>query len=206
MPKQSFSGLKSRSHRVLVPVLEKWIELQDQLYSVLAPDNAPWWYNERASIGTFAAAVWLSQGVAFEEYVTYKHVKNSKSLGGGRGDIFFRLGKSEFRGEAKQIWGKLRGTKQQLVIERNLMIALEDSKRRPADDKASRIGMLFVTPNLPSSDKRNIDERIGSWVKSVTSIPNCACAWHFPEHARGLEDEDENKVYPGCALFIRGEN
>lgn len=206
MPEESISGVATGPFPMLKNVLSKWIEVQDQLYYELSPNNAPWWYNERASIGSLAAAVWLCEGIAFEEYMTDKNVRDGcdkEELVGGRGDIFFRVCQTGFRAEAKQAWGKLRGYSQRSYIDKNLTNALEEARRRPVEKREHRIGILFLSPNIPEKFGDEIDEKIADWVKILQNTRDAACAWTFPAAARKHLSEDEHKIYPGCAILIK---
>src|SRR4051794_10797989 len=87
----------------LRPLLHRWIKLNQELTRRWAHDpDVPWWYNERASVGLFAAAAWLEEGHAFEEYSGSK--RKEKGHSAGRFDLEFSVRKHEFRAEAKQCW------------------------------------------------------------------------------------------------------
>ena len=48
-----------RGHKILRQVLWEWIAVLDRLAFEWREDPGyPWWYNERASVSTLAAAVW----------------------------------------------------------------------------------------------------------------------------------------------------
>jgi len=69
---ESISGVSAGPFRGLKDALSEWTILQKKLVHTLGSEDAPWWYNERASISTFAAAVWLTGGVALKECMTSK--------------------------------------------------------------------------------------------------------------------------------------
>jgi hypothetical protein len=209
----SISGVNAGSMKGLRRALVQWVSLQGRLAQDLGPNDAPWWYNERASVSTFAAAVWMTGGIALEEYMTSKksldtHPKRSPKrnpLASGRGDIYFRVGAIEYRGEAKQTWAKLRGYNQESVFRRHLSLAVNDAKRRPSDG-AKRVGILFLVPNIPAAFMDQVDDYIDRWVNTLRSMRTVATAWSFPACARRLRLEEEQKIYPGVAMLIKGAN
>jgi len=60
--------IKPKALAELKAVLSDWLDLMDD--PTWGPKDAPWWYNERASLGTLAGAFWRQKGWAFEEYAT----------------------------------------------------------------------------------------------------------------------------------------
>jgi len=94
-------------------LLREWISVINRLLEEWEDDvDFPWWYNERACVGTFAAAVWLCKGVAFEEYLSEKvkdragRARESEPTK-GRTDLYFSFKQKEYIAEAKQWWPEL---------------------------------------------------------------------------------------------------
>jgi hypothetical protein len=90
----------------LKPALLEWQSMQ-KLDWWDHKGDAPWWYNERASLSLFAGAVWKCRGWVFEEFSIKRRTATTRGKykrHSGRCDIMFGLGKIQFVGEAKQCW------------------------------------------------------------------------------------------------------
>lgn len=73
------SGVYTSKLRILRPILRQWVTINRKLAKRWEEyRDAPWWYNERASISVLAGAAWKTNGYAFEEYVGDKRTKTGK--------------------------------------------------------------------------------------------------------------------------------
>lgn len=133
------SGIKTSTRlSCLRPVLREWININQRLGSRWQSDgDAPWWYNECALVSTFAGAVWLSKGYAFEEYSDTKRGKSKKGFR-GRVDLEFSAGQHEFKAEVKQCWPAGRAKRDQTGYITGLMERAKQDVRRcpPGRDAA----------------------------------------------------------------------
>lgn len=90
---------------ILKSILNSWITNNVRLADAWKGKDVPWWYNERALLSVFSGGIWKKGGVVFEEFSTTKTWKSKSGLRRepyqGRQDIYFKLGKHEFIGEAK---------------------------------------------------------------------------------------------------------
>src|SRR5487761_2063825 len=85
------TGYKGKEKTDIEGVLSKWLELVNQ-YSLQHrdPKDTCYWYNERATLGVLAAAVWKKSGwCALEEYSNEKHRK-SGDPSSGRCDLYMK--------------------------------------------------------------------------------------------------------------------
>lgn len=199
-----FRGAKTGPLRQFKKVLYKWLDIMKN-YEWLEYKDAPWWYNERASLSFFAGAIWKCKGWAFEEYATNKGpVKRRGRQRQGRGDIYFSINGNEYVAEAKQCWSSM---KEQVIdiqkrrILKSLSKARKDSSMVPNYD-ARRLGIVFVSPWLPVSKKEDVEKCIRMWLREVLTIPDSAIAWIFPKNTRTLRGSDKC-LYPGVVLVIR---
>ena len=95
-------GLKIGPLKAMRSVLKKWQELNED-QSWFEVGDAPWWYNERATLSLFVGAVWKCDGWAFEEFSTTKATQTQRGKvdhKSGRCDIQFTIGKSHFIGRS----------------------------------------------------------------------------------------------------------
>ncbi|MBM3129652.1 MAG: hypothetical protein FJ009_13630 [Chloroflexi bacterium] len=204
-------GLWNCNSRALRRVLQKWQRLNERLGSdwIKSDNNAPWWYNERASLGFFCGAVWLCGGWVFEEFITEKKpagAKRTKRKYVGRCDIEFGIGKDEFLAEAKQCWPYI-GTSTRKNIDRvesTINIACQESRQTP-EPGYQKLGIVFAVPRLHKSKKERLDLELARFLNELKRLQHTTIAWVFPKSARNLmpSGESKNYVFPGVVLLIR---
>ena len=199
-------GIKINRLSELQPVLEQWQNLNDDL-TWFEYDDAPWWYNERASLSIFAGAIWKSGGSVFEEFSSIKE-NVTKQTYSGRCDIEFSVGRSEFIGEAKQCWIDLNENLQKNIrdVESSINDAVSDARQAPVWENHSRVGIVFVVPSISKKKKENIDIHLRSFIELVTKIEDVTVAWVFPRKARYLEPPKDNpeagSFFPGVLIVL----
>jgi len=204
-----YRGLKTGPLSNFRAVLLQWLDIMEQ-YKWLKKKgkdrDAPWWYNERTSLSFFAGAIWRCGGWASEEYTTDKHVfRKGKKKRLGRGDIYFGLGRGEYLAEAKQYWPSMHSIalKRQKKQMNDLLINACDDASQVPHYGARRLGIVFASPCLPFSKKREVAQCIKGWLEEIDNIKGpIAVAWTFPEAANPLVDEDKY-LYPGAVIAIR---
>lgn len=166
---------------LLSPIISEFYRLLDR-YIHDYPNDVPYSYNERATLSFFAGAIWKSsnENMVLEEYAVWKENEVKKFM--GRRDIWFRIYDKvqnkfiEFRGEAKQKWGKF----DSIDIKELLEIAREELRtieRVKPDDK--KIGIVFKVPKATS--KANPD-------------PNCLEKIHSEIASKNLLQNDESVI------------
>lgn len=196
--------------RKLENLLWKWILLNREMIKFWDGKDCPWWYNERASISTFAGAVWNAGGIVLEEYASRKRKGRRNAL--GRCDLYFTIEHKEYVAEAKQWWlnAGSRARHMDVNVRKCLDEACEDSKQNRPEHQGGEtiIGIAFIVPRIPQSDLEN--EVVGERIKEVQDVlieiakkEKCALAWVFPRGSRKLEAEDDNYIYPGAAVMIK---
>lgn len=182
-------------------LLEHWIDLNHELAAAWSWRDCPWWYNERASVGTLAGAVWRSGGLALEEYSSPK--RYGRGAYQGRADLWFQFGKQNYVAEAKQCWPGI-GSRAQLStaeIEQLLDESFRDAQRSVAEAEAP-VGLVFASPYLPESEMTALPEQLVEWQSRIQSVAASDLAWLFPSAARTMRAED-GFVYPGVVLLAR---
>lgn len=92
-----------RGFHVRSPVLKEWQTLFEEWilaverFCRLSPGDAPYWYTERANVGTLAGAAWRCGWIALEEF---QGDKSEQSLGWrGRLDLWLSSSALLNRGE-----------------------------------------------------------------------------------------------------------
>jgi len=193
--------INSGSLRVLRPVLLAWFEVLEKYLESFDYKDCQWWYNERATLSSLAAAVWMAGGIALEEYCTTKGKKgNSWS---GRCDLYFSLRTRDFACEAKQVWCAIgRKAKKGLEkIDNALSTACNDAKGL-GKNEGERLGICFAIPYLPPSDKHIVDNQLLNWSKELKEVAFSSIAWAFPKKSRYMVTGN-GYVYPGVAVLIK---
>lgn len=199
-------GVKINRLSELQPVLEQWQNLNDDP-SWFEDEDAPWWYNERASLSIFAGAIWKSGGSAFEEFSSTKDNGIDQTYS-GRCDIEFGVGRSEFMGEAKQCWINLDEDWRENIKEVHSSIdaARRDVLQVPLWRNHSRLGIVFVVPSISKKKKDGVDVYLNSFIEKIIEINNVTVAWVFPRKARCLEPPKNSSaagnIFPGVVILL----
>jgi hypothetical protein len=195
--------VNSRTFPELRRVLAEWTHIQNALaldYSSVG--DLPWWYNERASLGSFAGAVWKSGGDVLHEFQFMKADRSpspKQRWRRGRCDIYFRSGSHSFVGEAKQGWPRLDTDDPAAVLKSGLENAKKDA-RALKRSRHRRIALLFLSFRLPAAQSESIETHIKSWNRALRSGAHCASASVFPECAKSMKSN--GAYYPGTAIVI----
>lgn len=209
----------------LSPVLKNWIEFVER-YSQTLPEDACYWYNERATLSVLAAAGWAKSGwVGVEEFSTEKRsISRDADTGkiiaaAGRCDLYLTGRRNsqfaEYAIEAKQAWQPIgpRVSAPYGQLKARMKSAWADAGKLHADEAAHRLALTFCVPSIAASSLRkaeddgiNFDDMIESWVKGASSgaVPWDAIAYIFPSRARSLSNEHaKERIFPGVMAVIR---
>jgi hypothetical protein len=197
--------MAAKTFKQLDTVLGKWESLQSLKWWNYEGD-APWWYNERASLSLFAGAVWRSGGWVFEEFSTKRRVAKGRSKyrsSSGRCDIMFGIGKEQFIGEAKQCWPTLGPSLQNAMKEVNacLKTALTQASQLPSYE-GERVAIVFVTPRIRASKQGEVGMIVSKFVDQLKT-KDVAMACFFPKD--GDKITYRNYIYPGIVLMIKSK-
>ena len=191
------------------PILKEWIKANSEIAAEwLSVRDAPWWYNERASLSVFAGAIWRADGFCFEEYSDRKREikRRNGRLGDlyhGRVDLYFSLARSEFVAEAKYVWSGF--SRNDNGAAKRIRDRLD---RACADVRATRpggrrkLGIVFAMPCFRRNYKSQVDDRIHRWTEVLAGLEASAYAWVFPGCTRTLWSSDKF-FCPGAAVVIR---
>ncbi len=203
MAPKDIRGIRIGSLQALRSVLKQWQAIIGWWDAKNIERDAPWWYNERASISQLAGAVWLCDGWAFEEFGTEK-----TSALNGRCDIAFGLGRRNFWGEAKQCWPALSQENFQAkeMVEKHLRRACNEVLEGITKDYAG-LAITFVSPKIAPStaDNMGVDNVINDLVMRLHTIRNVALAWTFPARKRNIQPDFyryKDYYFPGAVLAL----
>ncbi len=207
---------EKRILKSLEPIIKKWKIIIKTYSNENKNKDALYWYNERATLSTFAGAIWLSDGTVLEEFSATKikwKSKKSKRTKSGRTDLRFAYKKKEYIVEAKQICPSLYHSDTEIPVQ--LKKALKEACNDVNDfisptpgKKYARIGIVFLTPYFPESKDKS-----GQMRKKIFDLHNelkqkygyRLLAWLFPPSARKLQDTSNNSnlKYPGVRFVAK---
>jgi hypothetical protein len=178
---------KSKRIPKLEPHLQKWIQVLKEYHIRVEP---PWNYRERAQVGFFAAASWLIDVPAIEEWALIKGPEDKQIR--GRCDLWIETG--GFHIEAKHMWCRATGNinKEIVYIERTIQRAIESAQQVNAK---ARLAFTFLSPFIQERKQDNLDDRVTFWLEHILQIRHDAIAWYLPERTR-------NKPFSGHNLSI----
>ena len=199
-------GIHKGSLPELTPVLENWLNLMEEDWE---GEDVPWWYGEQTHVSQFAGAVWqCSEGWAFEEFATGKgrlaHRPTRKKITyHGRGDIAFCVKGQNFMAEAKMFFPSIatQARKNAVWIRARLDAALRAVAQCPSWPKHKKLGMLFLSPCLPLSQKVKCDAQIEGFIDTLQNMAAWTMAWTFPKRTR--YPHVDAYLFPGTVVVIR---
>lgn len=171
--------------------------------------DAPWWYNERASVSHFAGAIWKKGGWVTEEFIVPREGRGEpddrirKTY--GRCDISFEVESLKIIAEAKQVWPSLTGSKPvKTAIINGLKKAKKEVIKRPASNGYERYAIVFASPYVTSDADTKTE--VNNFIEAILKIEDAhAVAWAFPLIENPIQSPRpgyENRYFPGVALVM----
>ena len=134
-------------------LLETWIELQRRFYERIG--RAAYCYSERTNVGLFAAAAWLCNQIAIEEFTTRK---GNGWRGPGRVDLFVQIGRCALCVEAKAIHVRAPQDEEEWrvfwrLIRAGVCAARHEAARASRGSFRHRLGIVFcvISTKVPPS-------------------------------------------------------
>jgi hypothetical protein len=184
--------------------LKKWIATNKD-YSELSNGDHLYWYNEIATLSTFAGALWKSGATVLQEFRETKGQRRGKWE--GRVDLWFKCKNTHYLVEAKQLWVSLAPNANDPIdtINSNLKFANEDAiESWKANKECNSLGITFVVPYLKSTHASDfLEEKVKLFISGIENgIENIdAYAYVFPKSKSPIIPT-KNYLYPGVAMLI----
>lgn len=179
------ASLKSQ----LGPVLEEWRKIHWE-YKKGQSEDALYFYNEIATLSTFAGALWRHGHLVLQEYAAYKGPRQNKP---GRADIWFRLGCQELVAEAKQRWPRRLNND---AVESAFTAAIGDAEE--TQKVGRRLALAIITPSLP---KEKSDKAEGIIRDFIEILKKTKCAFLAYEFRQPESPTWKDRLYPGVVLL-----
>lgn len=193
-------------------LVKAWGVVLDRYLQQERESDIPYWNTERSLTGFLAAAVWISGGVALEEYATDRHEENHDdqraTVSKGRCDLYIHLEDLDCAIEAKQDWPSDSSEENINRIRQQLKEADGQLDTLPKDEDQASIGMAicWAVPIL-ASDTQNEDVVLRQLAKSLKESADIVAIYHVPREEReSLADKDpdnDGRRYPGVILVGR---
>ena len=192
--------IHSKSIGTLLPILREWVEVNRLLTHSWGWKDCPWWCNERASVNTWAAAVWRAGGKALEEFYDEKIYRRANYQ--GRCDLYFEFHGHGFIAETKHVWlsAGRRSHSKDSVLKKAQVEACKDVQHIK-ERRGTRLGIVFAVPYFPKSDSAHATGLLKKWQLQVLEAQWDGLAWVFPPQTRQLLWTD-SCIYPGVAAIL----
>jgi len=166
--------------------------------------DLPHWNTEPSLNGFLAAAVWIANGVALEEYSTERLDEDQKTTTGkGLLDLYFHLEDLDCVVEAKQDWPTDSSEECRERINKFLDAADCQLDALRDDEDQANVGMAicWVCPKL-GPNTQNEEAVLRQIAKSFEESADVIAIYHVPREEReSLKDEDnadnDGRRYPG---------
>jgi len=213
--KKEFS-LKGQQARIFIrkgledlePVLRAWAKVvmeYSESHEVKpgVAEDCCWWYGERATLSTLAAAAWRVKGWgALEEFRTIKN----RVTGGkrepkyGRCDLYVYSDNSSYACEAKQVRLALSHPGATDKISNGLTAAWKDAGDLDKSEAGKRLALCFCVPYVKGNSRKGA---VNEWIDDLMKTINySALVAVFPDNSEALKN-DSGYGYPGVVLIIQ---
>lgn len=170
-------------------VLTSWFTVLSDYAQCCDFDDCIYWYNERASLSSFAGALGRNGITFMEEYSCFKggcdEQPDKSSLIRGRTDLCFCQNGMWYIVEAKQRWDSQRP----LATEVLLKPAYDDTlKSLEGDKNCIPLALTFLAPGIPSSRKNDMDTFVNGYISDLKNDEYCDFwAYYAPYYMRDLQ-------------------
>jgi hypothetical protein len=200
MKKVTIRDSRRRNH--FSEILNEWCDVVSRYTNEFCTGDALYWYNERASLSSFASAAARKDYHVLEEYSTDKKGEESGDTYTGRADLYLAKGKTEYIFEAKQQWVSIsdRAASPSVKIGKSLRAARKDAASSNVN-KVPVYGIVFAVPYIKKSFHENKEELLQNFIKGLSDIDFDALAYVFPEKAETINKS--GTFFPGVACLIR---
>lgn len=173
-----------------------------------------YWYNERASLSSFAGAFYSQKNksnscFALEEYRETKG--RGRGKWNGRVDMWFNLDNKDYVVEAKQNWISITNKLEIKRITKSISTSLREAKddatkSAQVNDGISPIGISFIVPYCKKKEHDGFNDETGKKINEIINVIendiDCfGCAYVFPENGL-LTENMGGYIYPGVILLM----
>lgn len=184
-------------------ILDEWCNVIEKYTNEFSPDDALYWYNERATLSTLSVSAGRKDFHVLEEYRADKKGNKSGEIYKGRTDLYLAKGHTEYVLEAKQIWVSISG-RESNNTNKKIISSLTKARVDAAASNINKLpvfGVVFAIPYIPKTYIKNSEALIKNFTSSLNNIDYDAMAYVFPKKSKAINDRGE--FYPGVVCVIR---
>ena len=183
------------------PIFQEWRGWVERYTDEVDPQDALYWYNERANVGTLAAAAARTGSYALEEYRTPKAHESEQWP--GRADLWLRCGSRQYIAEAKHlpVSSAMKPGTLSTTVDAYLKAACADAACHPPSDGCRELGVVFVVPYLARSSHGRRSDYVQTFQATMGTMAIDTCAFAFPRG--GGPVNASGYQYPGVACCVR---
>jgi hypothetical protein len=183
------------------PLLREWKAWTEAYSNEVDQADALYWYNERATLGTLAAAAVRKNLYVLEEYAARKTWEQSRYS--GRADLWIRGTAAHYVIEAKQLWVNFPGRTNAFAscVNASLEAACADARCHEPVAQTLTAGVVFLVPRLAPT-KHDLRGNCMQAVRGIGELLQC----HIHEVAEPMYARPINEhgyLFPGVACFMR---
>ncbi len=196
---------------MLEGVLSKFEEIQRQYAYDYCEFEAGvfdlgYFYNERTNVSLLAGAIWRenpTENLVLEEYSSDKEDADSADYKGRR-DLWFRLGNTQFRCEAKQRWVELESVTTAEIEEIVGLAGAESEKieQRYLKQGNEALGIVFATLRLKRSNQHHGNELLMNLNRLIDESRCEDLVTHSVIIEKVLTAGGSSSLHPGVVVFI----
>lgn len=174
------------------------------------PQDAAYWYGERALTGLLAAAAWRLNEWSLEEFTSRRSAGRQDTA--GKGDAWISVGGTTFTIEAKLRWPRTMDLKNwENQIESGITATANQLKDLDADYKAGTIktAVCYIVPEITASGYTSISKEV---VRRFAKLPlilgdarTVVGTFCYPRNPPRSKHRTDSKyyVYPGVIVVAR---
>lgn len=195
--------IRDNSHRVhFGGILEEWCDVVAKYTNEYCSEDALYWYNERATLSSFAVAAGRKDFHVLEEYSSGKKGEETNSIYTGRTDLFLAKGRTEYVIEAKQELFSISDRAGDPI--KKITEKLSKARKDAAVSNVNGVpvfGLVFAVPFIPKLFIEKRDNLIKEFIKNLKKVDYDAMAYVFPNKAKTINEK--GAFFPGVVCFIR---
>ena len=156
------------------PLFQKWTEFVERYVNINNGGDAPYWYNERASLSLLTGSAWDLGYIALDEFSTQKVKNEPEEKGYGRCDAWISTETHEISIEAKQLHQLVSVNKLDVAARQvgaSLKLAYTDATKLTYKNGA-RAGVSFCSPCFYESEwgDASRDQLIASYITILQTL------------------------------------
>jgi hypothetical protein len=171
--------------------------------------SPPWCFNERALLGAFTSAIWLSGGKALEEYATSKMSADLSKFVRGRPDLWFTINNQLYYLEAKRCLVTISSNPERMtsLVKCSLNEARQDVRLNICQSDGKKIALVFVIPRLARVKAKDLDKRTAIWSELLDTLhteQQVDVSWSiYSQDPRKIANATKQYLYPGAAILVK---